>query len=115
MKPECEKRLAVVIGGVRDHGARPATCATARRLSGRRVGVRSTSVARLHSRALPGMEGRAGREKGRTVVAPKGERIACGRMSPRRPRSESKLRSVSRRAAWVGRCERHVSGENSVA
>lgn len=89
MKPECEKRLAVVIGGVRDHGARRATCASTRRPSGRRVGVRSTSVARLHSRALPGMEGRAGRENGRTVVAPKGERIACGRMSPRRPRSES--------------------------
>jgi hypothetical protein len=61
-----------------------------------------TAVVRLHSLVLPGMEGRARREKGRTVVAPKGERIACGRMSPRRLRNQNCGASAGVRRGLAG-------------
>jgi hypothetical protein len=40
MKPECEKRLAVVIGGASDHDVRRSTGVAARGLSGLRVAAR---------------------------------------------------------------------------
>jgi hypothetical protein len=81
MKPDCEKRLAVVIGGVRDQCARSATGVALVVALGLSQRCSVTLAVRVHSRALPGIESRGRREKGRRVVASKDERIACGRIS----------------------------------
>jgi len=82
MKPDCEKRLTVVIGGERDQCSRSATgvmLVAALGLSQRR------SVDAGRGRALACAAGHResseAREKGRRVVASKDERIACGRIS----------------------------------